>query len=682
MKKTLKFIPVQLVFGILTGIIFASYFSISLVVVAVTFGVAFCLLVIVYVVNAFKYSYDGFFAPITLIIAVLIGLLTTIINQEDKNPNHYSKNADFNLKNKHYTVIKITSVLKPTAFYNKYEAQVKEFNSDFALGKILVNVAKDSANTIFNVDNIVLTKVNFAEVSKPVNPFTFNYNAFLKNRNINHQIYLEQTNYKILDTTVNTIAGYAHFFREKINKKLIENGFGNNELAVINALLLGQRKDISADLMDKYSGAGAIHILAVSGLHIGIVLLILSLIFRPLHYFKSGKTIASILIIITLWGYAVLAGLSPSIIRAVTMFTALTIGIYVNRPSNIYNNLFISMFFLLLYNPMYVFEIGFQLSYLAVIAIVWLQPKFYSLWQPKYWFLKKVWQLLTVSFAAQLGVLPLSLYYFHQFPGLFFLTNIVVIPFLGLILMLGFLIIALALLNILPFWFMWSYNMVIKTLNSFISWVANIEIFIIENIRFTFLAMVCSYFFIVFFFKWTEKKYYYRLVLGLLAVIIFQMYEIVEKYKREINREFIVFQANKNQLMGVRNGNHIDIYSSNAIQNFDNNILQSYQVGTGVKSIKIIEEKPVFFEMNSEKILVVDSLGYYNFKTIQPTVLILSHSPKLNLDRVLHQLKPKIVVADGSNYSSAVLRWEQTCLQNKTPFHSTWQKGAYVLKGK
>jgi competence protein ComEC len=680
MKKILKFIPVQLVCGIIPGIVFASYFNIALYAVIAALIVAFSFLLLIYLVNTYRYSFVDFFAPITLIIAFLIGMFSTILHQEYKNPNHYSQNAEFDTRHKHFTTVKITSVLKPTSFFNKYEAKVQELNSNFVQGKILVNVAKDSANSVLKVDDILLAKVKFATIPPSRNPYTFNYSAFLNKRNIYHQIYLEHTNFSLLDSTLHSVAGYAHFFRKNINSKLIENGFGNNELAVINALLLGQRHDISADLMDKYSGAGAIHILAVSGLHIGIVLLILSIIFSPLHYFKKGKTIASILIIITLWCYAILAGLSPSIIRAVTMFTALTIGMYVNRPSNIYNNLFISIFFLLLYNPMYIFEIGFQLSYLAVIAIVWLQPKFYALWQPKYWMFKKIWQLLTVSFAAQLGVLPLSLYYFHQFPGLFFLTNIVVIPFLGLILMWGFLTIALALFNILPFWFVWSYNLVIKTLNNFIAWVAGNEIFIVENIRFSFVAMVCSYFFIVFFFKWTEKKYYYRLILGLLAIIIFQTYEIVEKYKREMSGELVVFHANKTQLIGLRLGAHIDVYSPNILHNFDDNTLESYQVGTGVKSIKILKEKPFFFEFNAEKILVIDSLGLYNVETVKPTILILSHSPKLNLDRVLLQIKPKIVVADGSNYTSAIRRWEETCAQNKTPFHSTWQKGAYVLK--
>ena len=128
-------------------------------------------------------------------------------------------------------------------------------------------------------------------------------------------------------------------------------------MAVVNALLLGQRQTISKDLIESYSDAGAIHILAVSGLHIGIILLILMFLFKPLHYLKHGKVLASILIICLLWVYAIIAGLSPSVVRAVTMFTAIAIGMHLNKPSNIYNTLVISMFFLLLFNPYYLFEV-------------------------------------------------------------------------------------------------------------------------------------------------------------------------------------------------------------------------------------------------------------------------------------------------------------------------------------
>ena len=151
-----------------------------------------------------------------------------------------------------------------------------------------------------------------------------------------------------------------------------------------------------------------------------------------------------------LWCFALIAGMSASVVRAVTMFSFVAVGLSFKRRKTILFSLISSAFLLLLVKPMFLFDVGFQLSYLAVFGIVWVQPKLANLFNCKYWFFRKVWSMCSVSIAAQMGVLPLSLYYFHQFPGLFFLSNVLIIPFLGAILMGGILVIILALSNMLP----------------------------------------------------------------------------------------------------------------------------------------------------------------------------------------------------------------------------------------
>ena len=228
--------------------------------------------------------------------------------------------------------------------------------------------------------------------------------------------------------------------------------------------MLGQRQDISKEIYNSYTQAGAIHILAVSGLHVGIILLLLNFIFKPLIYFKNGNYIKLIVIVLILWSYAVIAGLSASVVRAVTMFTAVAIGMHLKRPTNVYNTLTISAFFLLLFKPMFLFDVGFQLSYLAVLAIVIIQPMLEKLWKPKFKLIDFFWKIFTVTIAAQFGIIPVSLYYFHQFPGLFFLSNLVIIPCLGFILGFGILIIILGLLNLLPNFLASTFGFVICSL--------------------------------------------------------------------------------------------------------------------------------------------------------------------------------------------------------------------------
>ena len=163
-------------------------------------------------------------------------------------------------------------------------------------------------------------------------------------------------------------------------------------------------------------------------MHVGIILLILSWFLKPLERLRFGKTAKTIFIIIFLWCFAFIAGLSASVVRAVTMFTFLAVGLYFGKKRVVAYSLISSLFFLLIVKPMFLFDVGFQLSYLAVFGIIWVQPKLYQVWKPKNKVLDTIWQLFTVSIAAQVGILPLSLFYFHQFPVLFFVSNLVIIP--------------------------------------------------------------------------------------------------------------------------------------------------------------------------------------------------------------------------------------------------------------
>lgn len=364
------------------------------------------------------------------------------------------------------------------------------------------------------------------------------------------------------------------------------------------------------------------------------------------------------------------------------MFTALAIGMYSKRSSNVYNNLVISMFFLLLFHSSYLFEVGFQLSYLAVFSIVWIQPKIYNLWIPKFWLFNKIWQLFTVSLAAQIGVLPLSLYFFHQFPGLFFVSNLVIIPFLGIILMFGIVVIALALFGVLPKAISDLYILILKGMNGFITWISNQEMFIIKDISFSLLLLVTFYVFIMLVFKWTESMNYQRTFGVLLSIIFLQSVIIFEKHQVQSSNEFIVFHKNKQSIIGNKIGDILEIDSS--LKNLDGTKSQivSYVVGSRISNLTINDSLQKMYFFNRKNIFIVDSLGLYKIKSLKFSIVVLRQSPKINLDRLIKVLQPKLIIADGSNYKSYVEDFEKSCLKNKTPFYDTSKNGAFVLNNK
>ena len=679
MIKFLKFIPVQLTFFLIVGILFGNYISIQPKHLLVIFGTLILLFTVAYFYANKQFQTPFLFSVLVFLVSFSMGLGAITYKNQLNHKKHYSKQLQFSDSIPAAALISIEGVLKSTAYYDKYEAEVFELNGKKSIGKILVNIQKDSTKHQLQVDDHLAIKLVFSAISEPLNPYGFNYKKYLKLQQIHHQIYVDKSQFLKLKKTKQTVNGIAANIREKINAALVQYGFKNDELAVVNALLLGQRQNLTIELQQSYIGAGAIHILAISGLHIGIILLILTAVFKPLQYFKQGKLAASIIIIIILWMYAIIAGLSPSVVRAVAMFTAIAIAMQVNRPSSTNKTLVISMFFLLLFNPYYLYEVGFQLSYLAVFSIVWIQPKIYNLWKPKLWFFNKIWQLLSVSAAAQIGVLPLSLYYFHQFPGLFFVSNLVIIPVLGIILTCGILIIALAVLQIAPQFLVDAFIFVIRQMNYFVVWVAQQEIFIIQQISMSFLLMIAFYALLFFGLKWTEKKVFYRFALVLISIVLLQTVFIFEKYLTQSTDEFIVFNQSKISTVAKRDGNEIRFYTSKDSLKTAANFKIAYLVGAELDEMLPSEKIENLYFFNNETILVVDSLGIYKFNFLKPTMVILRQSPKINLERLIENLKPKIIIADGSNYKSYLRDWEQTCLKNKTPFHNTMQKGAFIL---
>lgn len=355
MIKFLKFVPIQITFFLIIGILIGNYFVINVVQLMFVCCTVILLLMISYLLSNKHLKYFNLlFTTFVFLVSVIIGISTITFQNDLNTTKHYSNQENFKKDIPVKSILKIRKELKSNTNYNKYEAIVIEIDEVNTVGKILVNIKKRNLKNQLFVDDELLVKTEFRAIPKQLNPYGFDYKKYLKNQQIHHQVYLNNSSILKLPNQSKTIYGIAASIRKSINQSLIKDGFKENELALINALLLGQRQTISEDLLDSYKDAGAIHILAVSGLHIGVILLLLLFLFKSLHQFKYGKLIATIFIISLLWFYALLAGLSASVVRAVAMFTALSIGLQLNKPSNIYNNLVISMFLVVISSVLFV----------------------------------------------------------------------------------------------------------------------------------------------------------------------------------------------------------------------------------------------------------------------------------------------------------------------------------------
>jgi competence protein ComEC len=284
--------------------------------------------------------------------------------------------------------------------------------------------------------DLVLISGSPQEIQGPTNPFEFDYRKFMLNQQVSHQHFVGDNFEKLGNLNENPIETFFIGIRTSILSgmdSLIHDSEANQ---IAKAILLGQKKNLDKEVSEAYVTAGAMHILAVSGLHVGIVYGFFFLFIKPYRLKVRKRVIYLSIIILLIWGYALLTGMSPSVMRAATMFSLMALAQMKSRNPSIFNAIALSAAVLLVYDPFLIFSVGFQLSYLALIGILVIQPLLVSLWFPSNKALNYIWQITTVSFAAQIATFPISAYYFHVFPTYFAVANLVAIP--GAFLMMAF----------------------------------------------------------------------------------------------------------------------------------------------------------------------------------------------------------------------------------------------------
>ena len=667
MKKLVRYIPSYPLFGLILGIKLNTFCDFSKVTQSQFFLLLVVVLAVIFLIR--KEAFKGIFIFLSIVTSIILGVFISKLHNPEFNTNYYQ---NYSSKSKTLS-LKITRVLKSNAFYHRYYAKVIKVDSIATSGKIALNIQKDSLQQVLKIGNILLVPSVAIAINKPLNPHQFNYKNYLAQRYIYEQINLKSNEYSLIRKSSNN---FAVNIRYKIQQQLKRYNFNKDVYAVINALLLGQRQELSNDLTLRYANAGAIHILAISGLHIGILLKILLFLCKPLRSIKYGAVLTQVIIVGILWLFAFITGLSPSVVRAVTMFSFVSIALIHQQKQPIEHVLVLSMLVLLLLKPNYVFEVGFQLSYIAVFGIVWLYPICYKLISIKWIILDKAWQVICVSLAAQISVLPLSLFFFNQFPGLFLLSNLVVIPVLGIILGMGFLLLSLAYLEVIIPVLGETYALIINALNSIIGFIATQERFLLTNIHFSKLEVYLWYCLLILIYLLIKTKKKQLVFYSLGVVLLLQIQLIIYTIQKNKKAAFIVFHKTKSTVIGSRNGGELILYG----QNYDKTdyTIKSYLIKEQLNNIKK-DSLLNIFSFNKEKILVVDKLGVYNID-LKNSVVVLTQSPKINLERLIAVLKPKLIIADGSNYKSYCERWKETCEKQKTPFYQTRQNGAYLLK--
>ncbi len=464
-------------------------------------------------------------------------------------------------------------------------------------GRCLIYFRKDDNSAKLLPGDRVVFISGFREIPFNGNPYEFNYKKYMHRHGVFKQIFLETDGWeKIGENNGSPLLLAAVKMQDHLFQKYMEYGMKDDVLEVAGALTLGLREKLGDEIKQSYRVSGAVHILAISGLHVGILYVVL---FYSLSFLKRrrwGKIVMVLVIMAALWFFALLTGLSPSVLRASTMFSFVLIGQSLRRHSNVYNSLAISAFILLFINPTLISNVGFQLSYCAVLGIVIVQPRLHNLMRSRLWLIDKISGLVAVSIAAQLATFPLSLFYFHQFPVYFWLTNIIVIPFTTIILYFGLLFFSISFYSpaagfigkILAF-LVNGMNISVETIKEFpLSLIDGIYISEIENVALYCLIIFTSLFLI------RKKGTFFLPVLGsillLLSINLYQLYEVLRQ------KSAVLYNINGVTAINFINGRTSYMVYDAGKKNMDDQLnyyTENHMIASGINKAVMFSLAPV-----------------------------------------------------------------------------------------
>jgi competence protein ComEC len=361
---------------------------------------------------------------------------------------HYS-----NVQGIRYLKFEVVDVIESKN--NKLKIEVEVINAIDSLhlktkpsGRLLINLTIDSSAIAPKIGETYWTKAKLTSPYYSENPGTFDYPKYLRRKQIFHVINASKDHLIKSNELFYHIRKTAYALRD-YSLEIIKTNIPNKlSYGISEALLLGYKSDLEEETNLIFTRTGTLHILAVSGMHAGLIFAILNWVFGFLVKFKKGNILKAIIILGCLWFYALMSGLSASVIRAAVMFSLMTIGKLVNRTNNPINTIYSSAFIMLVYDPNFLFDPGFQLSYAAVLGIGFCYSKIRGLYSKKNKPIVAICDLINVSICAQLLTFPISIFYFNQFPSYFLITNLIVIPIYTLLI---FLIIAIFPLSYFPF---------------------------------------------------------------------------------------------------------------------------------------------------------------------------------------------------------------------------------------
>jgi competence protein ComEC len=543
--------------------------------------------------------------------------------------------------------------------------------------------------------DVFAVKARFEPIEKPLNPAQFDYAGYLHLQGTHLRTYLTANNsVKIKHAPDNLLLNLAFNLNQKGSAILEKYVKDTQELAVLNAMILGVRSELDPDLVQAYSAAGAIHVLSVSGLHVGVIMVVLSFLLGPIRRFPSfGKYAYLAILLGIMWLYALVTGFSAPVLRSTIMFSVIAVAQVVAKKHYAINTLAFSAFWLLVWQPTMLFQIGFLLSYLAIVGMVIIQPllnplvkidKFKSLGHRA---LDRLWKVSTVAVAAQVATLPITIYYFHQFPNYFLLVNPIVILLSSVVLILGLGFVLFAAVfpaNIFSELLVWLLTQCTTALNNTVLKTEALPGAIADYLHLGITEVLLLYALILLlllYFYYPNKKLLYASIVLALPIVGLKIVHTVNSQKRE---QLVIYHLPKSVAMSYQKGTRLQLFAADSILNnkaLRNFTFKNHWASMGVEQVEnqSISSQNSMLKLGNKKLLVLHfSVKALPQKVIADYVVLTSKKIRFETVKDLVSAKTQIVLA-GNFTDYYQQKFMEDAAADTTRIHSLKHDGAIVL---
>ena len=687
--KKAPFIRILLPF--LIGIIVQYYFVIPIFQILLLAGATTLLFITFsFIPLAYRYSFQWVQGLLLSSIIFFTGVLTVwqkdIRNEKNWFGHYYNDSSSL--------IIKINEPLveKDKSFKaeGRVENIIKNGISKNVTGKILIYFSKEDVTQLPQYGDKILIAGGLQLIKNAGNPGGFNYSRYMAFQQTFHQVFLKQNKFELLQVrSENVLYNFIYSARKKVINILQEFVIGNKKVTgIAEALLIGYKEDLDKDVVQAYSNTGVVHIIAISGMHLGLIYAVLVWLFLRLPVIKKNAVIRVAIILSCLWLFSLITGGSASVLRSAVMFTCILIGKEFVKQASVYNSLAASAFLLLCYDPFLLWDVGFQLSYCAVVGIVWLQKPIQNLFYFKHKSLQYLWQMCAVTIAAQILTLPICIYYFHQIPTLFLITNLICVPLSTIILFAEILLISIssvpfiaALVGKFIYVLTWLMNFIIDKCNS-------LPFSLIDKIYATPYTTAFLYLFVftgIAGLLWVNNKmiktslFFFLFFIGIWShgkiYLIKQKKIIVYNVSRHTAIDFIT--ADKYFFLGDE-----DLKKEGALQNFNLKPARvSLQVNESKDTLKPIQHSTYLWHFYNKKIMIVDTALSFVFlqNKIDVDVLLITKNTNIDIVDIAMAVAPRCIVFDASNSLWKIAQWKKQCSLLHLPYFITAEQGAFIL---